>query len=751
MDKSWLRAIKWSKAYIDGVNAFMKFVETRVGTECDIRCPCIDCLNLIIQDQKSVKDHILERGIDPGYTTWFYHGEPSSSNNLRNPHTNEGDRIDNDLFEEDDEEDDGVNDMLFDLGQQHYQADAENISDDNNTNIGGVPAYLEALMMGAQTELYPGCKKISRISFIIQLLHLKVYNKVSNKTIDMMLRLMKLSLPDGETLPSSYYEAKKSLRDLGLGYECIHACKYDCILFWKENGNVETCPTCGTSRWKVNDGIGKKIPQKILRYFPLIPRLQRLFMSQKTSKKMVWHKEKRIDDDYMRHPADSLAWKDFDSKFPWFANDPRNVRLALAADGFNPFGNLSTTYSMWPVIVAPLNLPPWDCMKQPFFMLSLLIPGKKSPGKDIDVYLQPLIEELKKLWVEGIETFDVSYKKKFQMHAAVLWTINDFPAYGDLSGWSTKGYMACPVCNDQICSQGLRNKVCYMGHRRYLPKDHAWRRSRKFNGKREDSEAPRELTGEDVLMQLGRLEDLTPGKHGNRKRKRKPEELNWTKFSIFFNLPYWSKLKLRHNLDVMHIEKNICESILGTLMSIDGKTKDTVKSRQDLEDMNIRKELHLIKRSDGKYVKPAACYVMKKKERQDFCEFLKSIKFPDGYASNISRCVSSSDQKISGLKSHDCHILLQRLLPVGIRGSLNNEVSDVIAELGHFFQRLCCKKLKKSELEKMREDICLILCKLEKIYPPAFFDIMVHLPIHLPNEALIGGPVQFRWMYPIER
>ena len=127
---------------------------------------------------------------------------------------------------------------------------------------------------------------------------------------------------------------------------------------------------------------------------------------------------------------------------------------------------------MWPVLLAPLNLPPWDCMKQPFFMLSLLIPGKNSPGKDIDVYLQPLIEELKELWVQGVETFDVSTKKNFQMHVVVLWTINDFPVYGDLSGWSTKGYMACPVCNDQTYSQGLRNKVCYMGHRRFLPKDH---------------------------------------------------------------------------------------------------------------------------------------------------------------------------------------------------------------------------------------------------------------------------------------
>ena len=201
----------------------------------------------------------------------------------------------------------------------------------------------------------------------------------------------------------------------------------------------------------------------------------------------------------------------------------------------------------------------------------------------------------------------------------------------------------------------------------------------------------------------------------------------------------------------MHIQKNICDSILGTLLNIEGKTKDTFKARQDLEDMNIRKELHLIKRSDGKYVMLATCYTLSKAERQGFCEFLKSMKFPDGYASNISRCASINDGKISGLKSHDCHVLLQRLLPIGIRGYLKKEVSDALTKLGHFFKQLCCKTLKVEEIEKMKSDIVVILCKLEMIFPLAFFDIMVHLAIHFPNEALLGGPVQNRWMFHTER
>ena len=96
----------------------------------------------------------------------------------------------------------------------------------------------------------------------------------------------------------------------------------------------------------------------------------------------------------MRHPVDSLSWKSFDSLNPTFALEHHNVRLGLSCDGFNPFSNMSIAHSTWPVVLIPYNLPPWMCMKQSFFMLSLLILGPTAPGNDIDIYLQPLIDEL---------------------------------------------------------------------------------------------------------------------------------------------------------------------------------------------------------------------------------------------------------------------------------------------------------------------------------------------------------------------
>ena len=134
-----------------------------------------------------------------------------------------------------------------------------------------------------------------------------------------------------------------------------------------------------------------------------------------------------------------------------------------------------------------------------------------------------------------------------------------------------------------------------------------------------------------------------------------------------------------------------------------------------------------------------------------FYDFLKSVKYPNGYAANISRSVNTRNGKLSSLKSHDCHVLLQRILPIGMRGFVDMNITTLLFELGNFFQDLCSKTLRQSDLEELEQCIVLILCKMEKFFPPTFFDVMVHLVIHLPREAILGGPVQYRWMYPIDR
>lgn len=201
---------------------------------------------------------------------------------------------------------------------------------------------------------------------------------------------------------------------------------------------------------------------------------------------------------------------------------------------------------------------------------------------------------------------------------------------------------------------------------------------------------------------------------------------------------------------MMHIEKNICEYILGTFLGMAGKSKDSTNSRLDLEDMGIRKHLHLIRDGDS-YSAPHAPYTMTKTQKADFYDFLKSVKFPDGYASNLATCVTADGCNLQGLKTHDCHILLQRIIPAAVRGIMPKDINEALAELGNFFQQLCAKTLNLDVLERSKANIPIILCKLEKIFPPSFFDLMLHLAVHLPEEAILRGPVQYGWMHPIER
>lgn len=153
---------------------------------------------------------------------------------------------------------------------------------------------------------------------------------------------------------------------------------------------------------------------------------------------MRWHKDRRIDNVVLRHPANFEAWKDFDRQHKSFALDSRNDRLGLSSDRFNLFANMSTNYSMWPIFPVLYNLASWKCMKDLFFMMSLLILGPKALGKDIDVFLQPLTKQLKELWKVGVATYDVESRQIFCLYASLLCTISDLPTYGDLSSQSTK-------------------------------------------------------------------------------------------------------------------------------------------------------------------------------------------------------------------------------------------------------------------------------------------------------------------------
>ncbi|KAF7152157.1 hypothetical protein RHSIM_Rhsim01G0140400 [Rhododendron simsii] len=325
-----------------------------LGPQPKIRCPCIDCLNSTKLSSVVVKIHLIRKGIDSSYKTWVHHGESvpapqAHDDDHHDPNEGIGDETGGEVSE------DGK--QLHSMSEQIF--------------VGGL--------------LYNDIDELP-VNHGKTMLHVKVYKKLTNDAFNIIMHSIKGMRPDyDEAIPWNIYEAKKFLRDLGLGYVPIHACINGCTLFWKENENMKNCQKCNEPRYKVNDGIGKKIPRKILWYLPLTQ-------------------------DYKGY---IIEWKHFDELFPYFAVELRNVRLEMATNGFNPFGHMSQSYSMCLVIMVPYNLPPWKCMKEPFCFTSLLIPGPSSIEKDIylrpliDVYLHSLVDELKELWTNSVQTYDV--------------------------------------------------------------------------------------------------------------------------------------------------------------------------------------------------------------------------------------------------------------------------------------------------------------------------------------------------------
>lgn len=749
MDKDWVFLDRMSDEYLTRLRAFIAHALRVSAFDGHIKCPCSQCCNRYWKSPIEVEEHIFVDGMDEDYVNapWTSHGEQLPRPNTEATHVQNED----------------MTGMLHDAFGMHGFEYTAGTNDDTSPPSGPTSAaesFFHA-MEDAKVELYPGCGR-TKLSFLVRLYQIKCLHSWTNTSFTELLTLLKDWFPKGVNLPPSFYKTKKFITDLGLSYEKIDACPKDCMLYWKEHANNTSCHVCGKPRYKENIEAGHvtrtKVANKVLRYFPLGPRLQRLYMSHHTADSMVWHAERRQVDGVLRHPADSPAWEKLDSLDPSFGSEPRNVRLGLASDGFNPFGMMSLSHSTWPVIISVYNLPPWLCMKQPYLMLSLLIPGPKSPGNDIDIYLQPLVEELKTLWEHGLPTFDAVKKETFIMRAAVLWTINDFPAYAMLSGWSTKGKKACPQCAYGTYSLRLNvsQKECYLGHRRWLPINHRFRRlTHSFNGSQEHGLPPIPMTGGECLASLSGLTfQFGKGKKKSLTRKRKHDAAKydgpWKKKSIFFDLPYWKDLLIRHNLDVMHIEKNVTDSVLGTLLCIDGKNKDTYKARLDLVDLRLKKKLHPILEG-GRTKLPPSPFTLSNEEKTSMCTVLASVKVPDGFSSNIARCVKVEEKKLIGLKSHDCHILMQYLIPIAIRGILPRNVIRVLLELSSFFRNLCSKVGTTGHFQVLSRRIAITLCELEKLLPPAFFDSMVHLPIHLADEAAIAGPVQYRWMYPIER
>jgi len=143
----------------------------------------------------------------------------------------------------------------------------------------------------SETLLYVGLTKFIRLSAMLRLINLKATNGWTDKGFMELLMLLNEMFPDGNTLPTRNYDAKKVLCLMGMEYKRIHACPNDCILYRKEFEGLKKCLKNGLSRYKekINNedkgGLEKDGPAlKVVWYLPIVPRLKRLFANPKDAK-----------------------------------------------------------------------------------------------------------------------------------------------------------------------------------------------------------------------------------------------------------------------------------------------------------------------------------------------------------------------------------------------------------------------------------------------------------------------------------
>ena len=781
MDRSWMyTARRPDPLYIGEINKFVKQAVTHAEGEgeTEIYCPCKDCKNQKLwRDAAVIKSHLITKGFVEGYTRWTKHGEnividaqvdSAEGDDHFGPSAAQSPNIDEDM---DVENNFDVEELLSHVEPQVLLRAGTTRGLDN----------FAALQKASKDPLYEeskGCgKEFTLLRTVLELMKLKATHGWSDVSFTNLLEVLSDVLPKPNLLPTSTYLAKKLISPLSLGVQKIHACPNHCILYRKEYEHAVRCPICNRSRYKrteypeadttdggkksktkgrkrkktptVDDGNDTKIPSLVMWYLPVIDRIRRLFANPRDAELMTWHAER--GDGKIRHPADASQWKRFNSVHPEFAGEKRNIRFALSTDGMNPFGQMRNPHSTWPVILSMYNIPSWLCHKRKYLLLTCLISGPKEPGNDIDTFLEPLFEDMQKLWDEGVRMWDECRRQYFTLHAIIFTTISDSPALRCLSG-QVKGKAACIVCVDKTKSTYLpaTKKLVYMRHRRFLPRGHRYRGMlRHFDGTFEKDTAERRCIGSVVFEMVRNIKVILGKKKGVRKEA---PTTPFKKQSIFYRFfSYWKELEVPHAIDWMHIGKGVFDNTSGLFLDVPGKTMDGLKARRDLVELNIRPELHPVEKPNGKYYLPPAAYTLTREEKMAFCNCLHGIKVPTGFCSNISNLVNMQELKISGYNTHDCHTLLSVFLPIAIRAIKSGWVKLAVTRLCYIFSMVSKKVISEEELVGLRIHVQETMSMLEMVFPPSYFDTLEHFMVHIVDQISALGPVYLHNMFPFER
>ena len=283
--------------FAEGVTRFINHAKTLDDflTSRLIRCPCVNCENVRYHTTETVAMHLMMNGFKPGYTVWTSHGEVESDTMFNNFVVGESSRSTEHNYFQGSRMSDMINDA-FGMHSDFEQGENVEEAPNEEANI-----FYEQLR-DCSSPLFNGSQH-SKLSVAVRLLSIKSDNNISQGAMDSMIELMKELVDPNVEIPDSYYKANALVSKLGLSSIRIDCCEKGCMLYYKEDVNLESCKFCSHPRYKTGS-TGKKLAIKAMHYLPLIPRLKRLYASNSSAPHMRWHRENRRPPGVMCHPSE---------------------------------------------------------------------------------------------------------------------------------------------------------------------------------------------------------------------------------------------------------------------------------------------------------------------------------------------------------------------------------------------------------------------------------------------------------------
>ena len=264
-----------------------------------IRCPCrkARCRNKKFVNENDLRLHLYKNGFVENYYTWIYQGEEEMETEHMVEQCVDEMRNENEevtMFE-------ATRNMVAEIaGPSYFQSEGNEPNFSHNEYVTNEAPNAHAqtffdMISNAEKALWPGNNTHSQLSASFRMLDIKCKHQVTESCYNDMCDFLQEVLPEENTMPVNLYETKKIVKELGLPMTVIHSCENNCMLFWGEDIELQGCKICGHPRYKPHNDRGRKrkvlVPFKKMHYFPLIPRLQRLYASRATASEMRWHAE----------------------------------------------------------------------------------------------------------------------------------------------------------------------------------------------------------------------------------------------------------------------------------------------------------------------------------------------------------------------------------------------------------------------------------------------------------------------------